>query len=192
MTTTPRMVAHGHVPLYRVIRRGWADPLDTSYSQRASADNRWNTPDFPALYSSCSERVARAIARDVFRLAGIELADLQDAMLPQLVEIAWAGEVVDVASSEGVAAAGFPQDYPVGIDKTQTRAAAEIWHGGGAAGVVGRSGSLMRLGLRTWDGDHAAWSETTVFVNNSPHRPTVQRRRTDLDWLAPSGMVGGA
>lgn len=192
MTITARTVAHKHVPLYRVIRRGWADPLDTSYSQRASADNRWNTPDFPALYSSCSERVARAVARDVFRSAAIELADLQGAMLPQLVEIAWAGEVVDVASSEGVAAAGFPQDYPVGIPKTQTRALAEIWHRGGAAGVVARSASLMRLGLRSWDGDHEAWSETTVFVNNSPLRPTVQRRRTDLDWLVPSGAAGDA
>lgn len=101
MTITARTVAHKHMPLYRVIRRGWADPLDTSYSQRASADNRWNTPDFPALYSSCSERVARAVARDVFRSAAIELADLQGAMLPELVEIAWAGEVVDVASLEG-------------------------------------------------------------------------------------------
>jgi RES domain-containing protein len=79
MTATPRALVHNHVPLFRVIRRGWADPLDTSYSQRASADNRWNTPDFPALYSSCSERVARAVARDVFRLAAIELADLQGA-----------------------------------------------------------------------------------------------------------------
>jgi len=186
------MVAHKHVPLYRVIRTGWADPLDSSYSQRASADNRWNTPDFPALYSSCSESVARAVTRDVFRLAGIELADLQDVMLPQLVEIAWAGEVVDVASSEGVAAAGFPLDYPIGIDKTQTRAVAKTWHGVGAAGVVGRSASLMRLGFRSWDGDHEAWSETAVFVNNSSLRPTVQRRRTDLDWLAPPDRVGGA
>ena len=146
MTTAPRTVAHNHVFLYRVIRRGWADPLDTSYSQRASADNRWNTPDFPALYCSCSERVARAVARDVFRLAGIELADLQPAMLPQLVEIAWEGGVIDVASPEGVAAAGFPQDYPVGIDKSQTRESARIWHDGGAAGVVARSASLMRMG----------------------------------------------
>jgi hypothetical protein len=150
-----------------------------------------NTPDFPALYSSCSERVARAVTRDVFRLAGIELADLQDVMLPQLVEIAWAGEVVDVAWPEGVAALGFPLDYPIGIDKTQTRPA-KIWHDDGAAGVVGRSASLMRLGLRSWDGDHEAWSETTVFVSNSTRRPVVLRRRTDLDWLAPSGTAGGA
>ena len=104
-------------------------------------------------------------------MAGIELADLQPAMLPQLVEIAWTGEVIHVVSPEGVAAAGFPPDYPVGIDKTQTRAAAKTWHGSGAAGVVARSASLMRLGLRGWDGDHQAWSETSVFVNNTPSAP---------------------
>jgi|HubBroStandDraft_1064217.scaffolds.fasta_scaffold59773_2 RES domain-containing protein len=188
MITTAHTVSHNHVPLYRVVRRGWADPLDTSYSQRASADNRWNTPVFAALYCSCSERVARAVVRDVFRLAGIESADLQPGMLPQLVEIDWTGDVVDVASPEGVAAAGFPPDYPVGIEKTQTRATAKIWHDSGAAGVVARSASLMRLGFHRWDGwdgDHEAWSETTVFVDNSASRPTVQRRRNELDWLVP-------
>jgi hypothetical protein len=72
-------------------------------------------------------------------LAGIELADLQPAMLPQLVEIVWDGDVIDVAAPEGVAAAGFPHVYPVGADKTQTRAAAKIWHDSGAPGVVHRS-----------------------------------------------------
>lgn len=187
--TTPQTVRHEHVPLFRVVRRGWRDPLDASYSRRSSANNRWNTSDFPALYCSCSERVARAIARDIFRLAGIDLADLQDSMLPQLVEIIWTGEVVDVASAEGVIAAGFPADYPIGVDKVLTRAAATTWHGNGAAGVLARSASLMRLGLRTWDGSHESWSETAVFVNNVPLRPTLQRRRADLDWLNPAGIT---
>ena len=184
-----RPVAHQHVPLYRVVRRVWTDPLDTSYSQRALADNRWNTPDFPALYCSCSERVARSVARDIHRLAGVEFADLQDAMLPDLVEIAWTGEVVDVASPEGVQAAGFPPEYPIGIEKAQTRAWATTWHESGAQGVVGRSASLMRLGLRDWSGDHASWSETAVFVDNARQHPKVQRRRTDLDWLTPTADV---
>ena len=50
----------------------------------------------------------------------------------------------------------------------------------------------MRLGLRSWNGDHEAWSQITVFVSNSFLGPKVQRRRTDLDWLAPFGAVGGA
>jgi hypothetical protein len=37
----------------------------------------------------------------------VEIEDLQDAMLPQLVEIAWTGQLVDVASPEGVLAARF-------------------------------------------------------------------------------------
>jgi hypothetical protein len=125
-------------------------------------------------------------------LAGIELADLQDAMLPQLVEVAWNGEVIDVASPEGIAAAGFPPDYPNGVDKAQTRATARIWYGSGAAGIVGRSASLMRLGLRSWDGDHEGWSETTVFVSNSPLRPIVLQRRADLDWFSLAGTLRGA
>jgi RES domain-containing protein len=184
--TVPRTVTHHHVPLYRVIRRAWADPLDTSYSQRASADNRWNTPDFPALYCACSEQVARAVARDVYRLAGVESADLQDAMLPDLVEITWAGGVVDIASSEGVQAAGFPPEYPFGIEKTQTRERATAWYDNGAEGVVGRSTSLMRLGFSNWVGEHESWCEVTIFVNNSRQQPSVQRRRTDLDWLTPT------
>jgi hypothetical protein len=130
--------------------------------------------------------------RDVFRWAGIESADLQPAMLPQLVEINWTGDVVDVASPDGVAAAGFPPDYPVGIGKAQTRATAKTWHDSGAAGVVARSASLMRLGLRRWDGGHEDWSETTVFVNNSANRPTVRQRRNELDWLVPTSTSGSA
>jgi len=185
--TALRIVAHEHVPLFRVVRRGWDDPLDTTYSQRPSADNRWNTPDFPALYCCCSERVARAVARDVFRLAGVEIEDLQDAMLPQLVEIAWTGQLVDVASPQGVLAAGFPANYPVSVDKVRTRLAAKTWHDNGAAGVLGRSASLMRLGQRRWDGSHEDWSETSIYVNNAPLRPLLLRRRTDLDWLMPTG-----
>jgi hypothetical protein len=127
-----------------------------------------------------------------FSFGGNRTGRLQPAMLPQLVEIAWEGGVIDVASPEGVAAAGFPQDYPVGIDKSQTRESARIWHDGGAAGVVARSASLMRMGRRGWDGDHAAWSETTVFANNSPVRAIVHRRRTELDWLITAGTLGTA
>ncbi|HZU27245.1 MAG TPA: RES family NAD+ phosphorylase, partial [Bryobacteraceae bacterium] len=146
MTRLPLTVAHEHTPLYRVVRRQWSDPIDASYSQRDSADNRWNTPDFPALYCCCSETVARAVARDVFRLAAVDIDDLQDAFLPQLCEIIWRGEVVDVASAEGVLAAGLPSEYPIGSDKSETRSLAAVWHAGGFSGIVARSASLMRLG----------------------------------------------
>jgi hypothetical protein len=53
-----------------------------------------------------------------------------------------------------------------GGQNTRSRGA-KIGHGGGAGVVVGRSASLLRLGLRRWEGDREAWSETTIFVNNS-------------------------
>jgi len=136
------------------------------------------------LYCSCSERVARAIVRDLFRLARLELADLQESMLPQLVEVTWQGDVVDVASPNGIQSAGFSPDYPIGVNKEKTRVAARRWHNDGAGGVSARSASMMRLGFRLWDGFHSSWSETAIFVNNAPAKPVLLRRRPDMDWLA--------
>src|SRR5260370_10538878 len=109
--TPALLVAHTHVPLYRVVRRRWPDPLDASHSRGETADSRWNTPEFAALYCCCSEIVARAVTRDLYRMAAIDAADLQDDMLPDLVELSWAGEVADMASAAGVATAGFPDQY---------------------------------------------------------------------------------
>ena len=179
----PIAIDHTHRPVYRVVRRDWLDPLDTSYSQRPTADNRWNTPEFPALYCCCSEWAARAVAQDVFRLAGVNLADLQPAFQPQLTEIAWSGPVVDVVSPAGVAAAGFPAEYPQGVSKNETRASAAAWHAVGLMGIVCRSASLARKGFSRWEGSHERWGELAIFVQNSPGAPTLQRRREDLDWL---------
>ena len=67
---------HDHVPVFRVARRDWPDPVDAKFSQLSYVNNRWNTPVFPALYCCCPEVVARAIVRDIFRLTGAGLADL--------------------------------------------------------------------------------------------------------------------
>src|SRR5437667_10107148 len=111
MSTT---VAHVHVPIFRVVRRGWADALATSFSQRPGVDNRWNTRDFPALYCCCSEAVVRAIVSGIFRLTAADIDDLNDEYKPQLVEIDWTGVVVDVITAAGIAAAGSAADYPAG------------------------------------------------------------------------------
>lgn len=179
--TAPVAVEHRHVPVYRVVRRSWADPLDTSFSQQKT-DNRWNTPDFPALYCCCSEPVARAVTLDVFRMAGVELSDLRAHAQPQLVEVDWHGRVVDMSSPEGIAAAGFPAGYPVGVDKRATREAAAAWHQAALEGVVCRSASLARQGFRTWHGRHEQWSEVAIFDDDA----TLMRRRDDLDWLSLS------
>lgn len=179
---TERRFAHRHVPVYRVVRARWDDPLDASYS-RTAPDRRWNTAAFPALYCCCSIGVARAVALDVFRTAGVEIEDLQPDVRPQLVEIEWSGSVVDVASTEGVEAAGFAAEYPRGSDKAATRAAAERWHAGGAAGVCARSASLHRLGVSDWSGDHRRYAELALFFENGTAPPVLLRRRDDSGWL---------
>jgi len=173
---------HDHEPLYRVVRRGWDDPLDASFS-RQRADRRWNTPDFAALYCCCHELVARAVTHDLLGLAAVDVEDLQPAYRPQLAEVGWSGEVVDLVTVEGTAAAGFATDYPAGVGKASTRAAAEAWHSDGAEGVCCRSASLHRLGRTQWAGDHRPFGEVAVYPDNAGQDPSLLRRRDDLDWL---------
>lgn len=176
------LIPHGHEPVYRVARAGWDDPLDVSHSQRRS-DNRWNTPEFPALYACCSETVARAVTLDVFRVYALVLDDLPASIRPQLVELGWQGEAVDVASAEGVAQAGFPPTYPEGAPREATQRAAGTWHQEGREGVVCRSASLARRGFSGWQGSHEAWGELAIFVRNARHQPRLLRRRPDDGWL---------
>ncbi len=119
MTPREKIVAHGHVPLFRVLRAGHANPLDASHSR--FRPGRWNTRGFAALYTCCSEFSARAVARDRLRLAAVEVNELQPAARPQLSELAWSGPVVDVASAEGIEAAGFAPGYPTGVEPTPRR-----------------------------------------------------------------------
>jgi RES domain-containing protein len=170
--------------LYRVVRAGWSDPLDATWSQTAR-DRRWNTADFPALYCCLSLDVARAVTRDLLGFSGIELADLQPAYRPRLVEIAWSGEVVDVATAPGVAAAGFPESYPAGVDRGATRRVAVLWHRQKREGVAGRSASLQRLGFSSWNGPPEAWSEVALFVENCRTPPVRLGHRDDAGWLQP-------
>ena len=181
----PAAIDHRHTPLYRVVQRSWADPVDASFS-RLRTGNRWNTTGFPALYCCCSEPVARAITLDIFRMAGVELSDLRVPARPQLAEMAWQGPVADVVSAEGIAAAGFPAEYPAGVDKSETRRWASEWHAAGYEGVVCRSASLARQGFRNWQGDHERSSEVAIFVENSATAPVLLRRREDMEWFLRS------
>lgn len=176
------LFGHGHVPVYRVVRARWADPLDASFSRR-TPDRRWNTADFPALYCCCSVAVARAVTLDLFGTAGVELEDLQPDVRPHLVEVEWHGEVVDMVTEDGVIAAGFQADYPRGVDRASTRSAAARWHESGAQGVCARSASLARRGVSAWHGDHRRFGELAVYVENASSEPRVRRRRDDHRWL---------
>ncbi len=136
-------VRHGH-RLYRLVRAQYQDALDTSHSQRSGG--RWNPADsFPVLYTACSRGVARAIARDLFAAGLIDPEDLMPGQQPELAEVEWAGNVVDVASSSGVAAAGFAADYPHGIGHAGTQPKGSLWHDSGHDGVLCRSASLERM-----------------------------------------------
>jgi len=177
-----RRFNHDHVPVYRVVRAGWNDPLDATFSRR-SGDRRWNTEDFPALYCCCDPGVARAVALDVFRMAGVELEDLQLDVQPQLTEIEWRGEVVDMVTEDGLQAAGFSLSYPEGSDREATRASAVAWHAAEAEGVCARSASLARRGFSAWSGDHRRYGELAIYVSNSTTEPVLRRRRRDLRWL---------
>jgi len=169
-------IEHNHEPVFRVIRVNWEDPLDTSFSQNSS-DNRWNSKNFAALYCCCSEPVAVAVAEDVFAYAGVDLSDLQPEYRPQVAEISWSGNVVDVISEEGIEAIGFPLRYPADIRKSQTRDLAVEWFRDGSEGVVCRSASMMKKGFSEWRGQHELWSELAVFVTNTKTSPRLISRR---------------
>jgi hypothetical protein len=170
------------------VRAGWSDPLDATWSQTAR-DRRWNTIDFPALYCCLSLDVARAVTRDLLGFAGVEIADLQPAYRPRLVEISWSGEVVDVATAPGVAAAGFPESYPEGVDRSATRRAAVVWHRQKREGVACRSASLLRLGGSggvSWSGPPERFCEAALFVDNCRTAPVLLGHRDDASWLVVS------
>lgn len=168
--------------LFRVVRQGWANPLDTSFSRR-TPNRRWNDSAMEALYCCGSERVARAVAFDIFRLAGVVSADLQEEYRPQLVEIRWTGDLIDIYSAQGLAEAGFSGRYPQGISKDQTRAAAAVWHSGGSQGVLCRSASLARIGQTEWPEPAAERGEVALWPSNSAKKPRLIRRRRDDGWL---------
>jgi len=90
---------------------------------------------------------------------------------------------VDVASTDGVAAAGFPREYPEGVRREHTRRAAIEWRAIGAEGVVCRSAALQRRGFSHWAGAHVRWSELAIFPDQASERPRVRRRREDAGWL---------
>lgn len=178
----PRAVLHSHTGVYRVIRRKWRDPLDASFSQRKT-DNRWNTPEFPALYCCCSLGVARSVALDLLRRAGVVLEDLRPEAQPALAEIRWSGRVVDVTSAKGIAAAGFDSRYPEGATIAGTQAKAANWHAAGFQGVVCRSTSMARQGFDRWVGDHRRWGELAIFIRDERRKPVLIRRVEGLSWL---------
>lgn len=167
-----------------MLRRVHLDNAADASSSQTVTDNRWNTLEFPALYCCCSLRVAQAVARTSRSWAGLELRDLTPEMLPALREITWGGQVVDMASAEGIREAGFPPDYPANVPILDTQAAATRWHAEKREGVVCRSNALWLLRAESeWIGTHEPWGEVAVFVKNTAMPPVAARRYVDLVWL---------
>ncbi len=120
------------------------------------------------------------MALDLLRRAGVVLEDLRRETQPALAEIKWGGRVVDVASAEGIAAAGAT------IANTQAKAA--DWRAAGLRGVVCRSASMARQGFVRWMGDHRGWGELAIFVRSGRSKPILIKRLEDPGWLrAPGG-----
>lgn len=134
------------------------------------------------MYTSCSERVARAIANDLLQLAAVNLDDLNPEIRPVLVEIEWHGEVVDMCSVSGIVECGFGIDYPAKYEHRDTQPFGLAWHTLGADGIQSRSASLFRTDHKGWMGDHREWGEVAIFVRNAARPPTVKSVRSDFAW----------
>jgi hypothetical protein len=180
--TAPLTLQHAHVPVFRVVKAGWQNPLDTTHGKLRGG--RWNPKNtFGVLHTACSERVARAITLDLFRFAAVELDDLMPAVRPALAEISWQGTTIDVVTDAGVSGAGFIAAYPDGVGHQITQPVGVNWHQDGREAVVCRSASLSRLGFRTWSGSHEPWGELAIFVENVDAAPFLLQMRSNLDWL---------
>jgi len=140
------------------------------------------------LYTCCSEDVARTIVQERLKNAGATIVDLNDAAKPQLCEIGWSGQPVDVASSDGIAAVGLPSEYPEAVDKSTTQQMGREWHADGKEGVVCRSASMWRMGQSSWPQPHNSWAEVAIFVERCKTEPELLRRRRDLEWLLPRAL----
>lgn len=124
---------------WRVIATDWDDPRDTTYSK--DRGGRWNPPgSFGVLYLNATRAVAAANARSYFRPDGIAWEDLLPEARPDLVEFAVPrGTAVDVVTDEGVAACGFPPEYPFGVSWAQCRPVGEAVYEANERAIACRS-----------------------------------------------------
>lgn len=168
-------------PLFRVVNAGWPDPFDTSFSAKGG---RWNPEgSFEALYTFGSLRGARAYAWEKLNRVGVVPGDLAPDSQPQLVWVGWSGRVVDVATDEGVGAAGFAHDFPAGVSWARTQPLARVWHEAQHEGVQCRSATLHRSGESVWAGHPLDWSEVVVFPATAKSPPELVRRIPGMAFL---------
>ena len=166
---------------WRLIKPGWSDPNDTSYSKRPNVDNRWNpVGDFGALYLCASITVAAANARWKHNRRAIKLFDLAPSKRYSLVQYdVPVVRVLDAASSEGIRALGFEENFPFGVPHTPCREIAVQANGEGLRGVAARSAAEVTATSHC--GEELALFDTHKL-------PEPQRKRREFaDWY-PDGI----
>ena len=124
---------------YRVVAPGWIDPANTAYSKQYGG--RWNPAgEFGALYLNATLVVAAANARAQHAGRAIKLFDLLPEARPELVTFDVPMiNVLDVCTSDGLAALGFAENFPYGVAWAPCQAIAREAHSAGIAGVAARS-----------------------------------------------------
>jgi hypothetical protein len=159
---------------FRLFKPGWSDPLDTSYSK--SRGGRWTPPgEFGALYLNATIEVAAANARAQHTGRAVGLFDLLPQRRPSLMTVDLPkSEVADVVTDAGVAAAGFPLEYPLGVDHPACWQVARFSYGdAGFAGIASRSNAECTP-------SHCVGEELAWFDRSS--QPAAGRRRTFEEW----------
>lgn len=163
---------------HRLADPAWADPLDTSHSERVGG--RWNPPGaFGALYLNRGERMARLQADH--RLAGqpFGIEDLDPLEQHDLVEVEVSEvSVADCATDAGLLAAALPTSYP------RDAGGATISHPrcqavGAAAQSVGMGGVACRSAVPTAS---PVDEELAVFDPPARERVRIVAQRGFAKW----------
>jgi RES domain-containing protein len=124
---------------YRVIAPDWVNPADTSYSKQRGG--RWNPAgEFGALYLNATLKEAAANARAHHAGRAIKLFDLLPEARPQLVTFDVPMiDVVDACTADGIAALGFEESFPYGVEWPPCQAIAREAQAKGLPGIASRS-----------------------------------------------------
>jgi hypothetical protein len=141
-------------PYYRLANPEWVNPLDPRYAKEHGG--RW-TPkgEFGALYLNASVAVAAANARHKHRGRAIGLFDLRPEARPRLIQVSVPSrDVVDVVTSDGVAAVKLPAEYPHDVPHHMCHPIARRAYSTGVDGIGCRSAAEATA--QSWVGEELA------------------------------------
>lgn len=126
-------------PYYRVVAPDWIDPANTAFSKQRGG--RWNpAEEFGALCLNANARVAAANARAQHAGRAIKLFDLLPEAQPELVTFnVPMVDVVDACTPAGIAALGFAENFPYGVNWAPCQAIARKAHAAALSGIAARS-----------------------------------------------------